>query len=81
MSNSGNKSDKLLRDFDDNVVKIREAIKKINEDLSILQGDNSEQPLWNGNNAYNSVKNIMSQLNKNVELLENLSDLKKRFNS
>ncbi len=54
------------------VLKLKNALTKLELDLGLLQTGNSDGPFWDGENAYLFMRNCSGNFDHNRVLLENL---------
>ncbi len=54
------------------VLKLENALRKLELDLGIIQTGNSDGPYWNGENAYLFTRNCSGHFDHDRALLENL---------
>ena len=72
-TNSNNKQkDKLIEDFDLELDHLNQSLGLLQKSINGIQTGDGENPYWNGENACVMVKNALSQLYSDYDLLNHL---------
>ena len=75
--NTSNKQkDKLIEDLDKELEKLNSSLGSFQKAIEAIQNGDGKDPYWNGENACNIIKNSLSQLYMDYDLLNHLCQCK-----
>ena len=68
--------DKLIEDFDKELEKLNKSLGYLQSSINAIQTGDGKEPYWNGENACTVIKNSLSQLYSDYDLLNRLCQCK-----
>lgn len=69
---SNKQKDKLVEDLDKELERLDKSLGYLQSSIDAIQTGDGKQPFWNGENAYTIIKNCLSQLYSDSDLLNHL---------
>lgn len=64
----------IVKNLDSDILKVKNALDIIMNNIEKIERGNEETPFWNGKNAYNCLNSILKQYDKQVDLLDKVED-------
>lgn len=80
MANVSNKQkEKFINDFESQLSKLYNSLVQLDNDITILQDGEDENPYWNGINAYDNLNSLLKIVKSNKLIYNNLQTCKEKI--
>lgn len=76
VNNQKKQKDKLIQDLDVQIHKIEGALTSLKGSVEELMAGDQHTPYWNGNNACSLFKNLLTQVDVDQNLLQDINECK-----